>query len=165
MSTPGDTLICFVFRPSIYHRGYVERHTSLRTMGLKSNHEKSRNPWPGHRWPATSSSLVCSRDLPACQHRSVLCPLGIPTHAINQPVLRCCRQSELVSHGIRTNAQFSSEQQFPFSPNLLFRPSIYHRGYVEYHTPYEGTPVLPYNTHNSTPASDTTPHTHEHTRK
>ena len=66
--------------------------------------------WPGHRWPATSSSLVCSRGLPVFRHRSVLCPLGIPTHSINETVLRCCPQSELVSHRIRTNAQFSLQQ-------------------------------------------------------
>ena len=75
------------------------------------NHEKSRNPWPGNRCPATSSSLVCSRDLPVCQHRSVLCPLGIPAQAINPTALRCYPQSELPSHRIRTNAKFSLQQQ------------------------------------------------------
>ena len=89
--------------------------------------EKSRNPWSGNRWPAASSSLVCSRDLPVCRHRSVLFPPGIPTHGTNQPVLRRYRQSELVSHRIRTNAKFSLQQQtpdyffkwFPLSNNLL----------------------------------------------
>ena len=88
-------------------RSPLRTHSS-KTMRLNSNHEKSRNPWSGHRWPATSSSLVCSRDVPVFRHRSVLCPLGILTHAIIQTVLRCCPQSELVSHRIRTNAQFST---------------------------------------------------------
>ena len=75
--------------------GYIR---GTKTMGLYGNHEKSRDPWRGNRWPATSSSLFCSRDLPVCQLRSVLCPFGILAHAIDQPVLRCYRQSELVSH-------------------------------------------------------------------
>ena len=72
------------------------------------NHEKSRSPWPGNRWPATSSSLVCSRDLPVCQHRSVLCPLGIPTHS------KQCYDAALKvnsSGTIRTNAKFSLQQK------------------------------------------------------
>ena len=84
------------------------RACSSKTMGLYSNHEKSRNPWPGNRWPATSSSLVCSRDLPVCQHRSVLCPLGIPTHS------KQCYDAALKvnsSGTIRTNAKFSLQQK------------------------------------------------------
>ena len=74
------------------------------------DHEKSRNAWPGNRWSAASSSLVCPRDLPVYQRRSV-CPLVIPTHAMNQTVLRYCPHSELVSHRIRTNAKFCPQQQ------------------------------------------------------
>ena len=35
-------------------------------------------------WPATSSRIVYSRVPPVCQHRPVLYPRGIATHAINQ---------------------------------------------------------------------------------
>ena len=54
-----------------------------------------RNLWPGNRWQDESSGLVCSRDQPVFQQRAVLCPLGIPTHAINQcrdAALKCTRQ-------------------------------------------------------------------------
>ena len=71
--------------------------------------QKSRNAWPGNRWPPTSSNLVCWRDLPVCQHRSVLRPLGVSTHAINQ-----CYDASLKvnsSARIRTNAKIHLPQQ------------------------------------------------------
>ena len=86
------------------------RAGSSKTIGLYNKQEKSLNPWSGNRWPATSSSRVCSRDLAVCQHRAVLCPLGIPIHAVNQTVLRCYPQGELVRHRIRTNAKLSLQQ-------------------------------------------------------
>ena len=54
----------------------------------------------------TSSSLVCSLDLPVCQHRSVLCPLGVPTHAINE-----CYDASLKAN--------SSAKEYERTPNSL----------------------------------------------
>ena len=80
--------------------------------------EKSRNPWPGNGWPASSNSLVCSRVLPVCQHRSVLWPRDIPTHAIKQAVLRRYLQSELVSH--RQPKTTKERQIIPTATNMRF---------------------------------------------
>ena len=89
------------------------------------NNEKSRNPWPGNRWPATSSSLVCSRDLPA-PHRSVLCPLGIPL----TPSMKQCYDATLNVKSPATeyertpNYVYNKHQiiskRFPLSNKLVF---------------------------------------------
>ena len=80
-----------------------------------SNHEMPGQATAGQ---LQAVSLICSRDLPVCQHRSVLCPLGVPTHAINRTVLRCFPQSELVSQRLRTNAKFSLPQTSDDSPSV-----------------------------------------------
>ena len=98
----------------------TKKKLALRT---REKLEKSRNTWPSNLWPSTGSSPVCSRVLSVCQHRPVLHPLGIPTHAIKQTVIRCCSQSELASHRIRTNATLSRQQQtteyFQAVPSLI----------------------------------------------
>ena len=68
-----------LFDPPIrLHRNWPNEHTGT------LNHENSRNSWPGNRWPARSSSPVCSRAVQVCQHRSALYPLGVPIDAIKQ---------------------------------------------------------------------------------
>ena len=53
-------------------------------LALKlKNHEKSCNAWTIKCCPATRSSFICWHVPPVCQHRPVLCPRGIATHAIN----------------------------------------------------------------------------------
>ena len=86
-----------------------------KTMGLYSNHEKSRNhemPGQATAGQLQAASLSVRVIYPVCQHRSVLCPLGVPNHAIHQTVLliRCFPQSELVSQIIRTNAKLCVQQ-------------------------------------------------------
>ena len=88
----------------------------------------SRNTRPRDRWPATSSSPVCSRVLPVCQRCTVLYRFVIPTHAISQTGPRC-RQPKLAFQPkkMNQNACFSLQKRttdlfskrFSISNNLL----------------------------------------------
>ena len=66
------------------------RASSSKTMGLyNSNHEKSRNPWPGNRWAATAAALSVrviyqsASTAPCCVH--LVFPLTRSTSATMLP--------------------------------------------------------------------------------
>ena len=106
------------------------RACSSKTMGLNSNCEKSRNPWPGNRWPATSSSsLACSRHLPqssgtvpCCVHSAF--PLTRSTKQCYDAALKL--NSSTAEYERTPNYLYNNKhlwiifQRFPFSSNLLF---------------------------------------------
>ena len=89
------------------------------TVSLRlGTHKKKTISWPQKK---------TIRALPACQHRPVLHPLRIPTHAINQTLPRCYYQSELFSQIMwakrlvlltTTNDRLLSKR-FPISDNFL----------------------------------------------
>ena len=66
----------------------------------------ARRPLAGYR-----SGLVCSRDLLVFQHRAVLCPFGIPNHAINQTLPRCRSQVGSSATEYKRTPNFSLPQQ------------------------------------------------------
>ena len=65
-------------------RACVWSSSSEQAASEKLSRDKSRKTWPSSRLPATSSSPVCPRVLPVCQHR----PRAVSTlysHSRDQP--------------------------------------------------------------------------------
>ena len=78
--------------------------------------ENSRNPWPGNRWPATSSGIVRVIYLSSS---TVPCRVRLVSHSRNQPnTATMLPQSGLISHSIRTN-----ERQILYNIRLYFNGS------------------------------------------
>ena len=93
---------------------------------LEITKSPGRQPLAGRLQAAASSVRVIFQSV--FQHRAVLCPLGIPTHAINQTLPRCCSQvnSSTTEHKRTPNSLYNNKTQiiprrFPFSNNVLLR--------------------------------------------
>ena len=91
---------------------------------LEITKSPGRQPLAGRLQAAASSVRVIFQSV--FQHRAVLCPLGIPTHAINQTLPRCCSQvnSSTTEHKRTPNSLYNNKTQiiprrFPSSNNLL----------------------------------------------
>ena len=66
------------------------------------------------RCPVENNSSVCSRVLPACQHRPVRYPLGIPTSAINQTMPAAAIKVSYARMILRQN-----NKRWAITPNYL----------------------------------------------
>ena len=111
------------------------------------NHEIPGRATAGHLQAAGLSVCVICTGLPA-PFRAVSTLYSVPTHAMNQTLLRCydaALKSELVSYRIRTNAKLSLQQQtldcFQTVPSLISMMIIFFSAIARKHR--EGSPMTP----------------------